>query len=252
VRSRQVARGGPCTSRTTSASNTRPGTLMIRPDVIPGCGSIVPKVHRASAFDLTAEEWAATRLSASRTSRAIQATRSRRLHGRLERSRRAPPPREAHGRIMKPATGGIRGRWWRDGGSAARRVPGTGRARGRVTTCTSGAGVAARWSHRLVAQSQAARSLVRSGQSTTARGWRSPARPGSARPAETGSGRRLDVATGVWFNLGLSCWPGWRSREEGARPTLGRPVSSSAALSGLLRGAPGSAHRPEASFRRRH
>jgi diadenosine tetraphosphate (Ap4A) HIT family hydrolase len=31
------------------------------PDVIPGCGGIVPKVHRASSFDLTAEEWAATR-----------------------------------------------------------------------------------------------------------------------------------------------------------------------------------------------
>jgi histidine triad (HIT) family protein len=31
------------------------------PDVIPGCGAIVPKVHRASPFDLTAEEWAATR-----------------------------------------------------------------------------------------------------------------------------------------------------------------------------------------------
>jgi diadenosine tetraphosphate (Ap4A) HIT family hydrolase len=31
------------------------------PDVIPGCGVIVPKVHRASPFDLTAEEWAATR-----------------------------------------------------------------------------------------------------------------------------------------------------------------------------------------------
>jgi histidine triad (HIT) family protein len=29
--------------------------------VIPGCGGIVPKVHRASLFDLTAEEWAATR-----------------------------------------------------------------------------------------------------------------------------------------------------------------------------------------------
>jgi histidine triad (HIT) family protein len=31
------------------------------PDVIPGCGGIVPKAHRASPFDLTAEEWAATR-----------------------------------------------------------------------------------------------------------------------------------------------------------------------------------------------
>lgn len=31
------------------------------PDVIPGCGAILPKVHRASPFDLTAEEWAATR-----------------------------------------------------------------------------------------------------------------------------------------------------------------------------------------------
>jgi diadenosine tetraphosphate (Ap4A) HIT family hydrolase len=31
------------------------------PDVIPGCGAIVPKVHRASPFDLTAEEWTATR-----------------------------------------------------------------------------------------------------------------------------------------------------------------------------------------------
>jgi histidine triad (HIT) family protein len=27
----------------------------------PGCGAIVPKVHRASPFDLTAGEWAATR-----------------------------------------------------------------------------------------------------------------------------------------------------------------------------------------------
>jgi diadenosine tetraphosphate (Ap4A) HIT family hydrolase len=31
------------------------------PDVIPGCGVIVPKVHRASPFDLTAGEWTATR-----------------------------------------------------------------------------------------------------------------------------------------------------------------------------------------------
>jgi histidine triad (HIT) family protein len=31
------------------------------PDVMPGAGAIVPKVHRASLFDLTAEEWAATR-----------------------------------------------------------------------------------------------------------------------------------------------------------------------------------------------
>jgi hypothetical protein len=31
------------------------------PDVNPGCGVIVPKAHRASPFDLTAEEWAATR-----------------------------------------------------------------------------------------------------------------------------------------------------------------------------------------------
>jgi hypothetical protein len=31
------------------------------PDVIPGCGGIAPKVHRTSLFDLTAEEWAATR-----------------------------------------------------------------------------------------------------------------------------------------------------------------------------------------------
>ncbi|HEY3952503.1 MAG TPA: hypothetical protein VGM53_03950 [Streptosporangiaceae bacterium] len=30
------------------------------PDVMPGAGAIVPKVHRASPFDLTAEEWAAT------------------------------------------------------------------------------------------------------------------------------------------------------------------------------------------------
>ena len=30
-------------------------------DVIPGSGIIVPKAHRASPFDLTAEEWAATR-----------------------------------------------------------------------------------------------------------------------------------------------------------------------------------------------
>src|ERR1700722_14827929 len=31
------------------------------PDVLPGYGGIAPKVHRASPFDLTAEEWAATR-----------------------------------------------------------------------------------------------------------------------------------------------------------------------------------------------
>src|SRR6202162_5485575 len=31
------------------------------PWVIPGSGGIVPKVHRTSPFDLTAEEWAATR-----------------------------------------------------------------------------------------------------------------------------------------------------------------------------------------------
>jgi histidine triad (HIT) family protein len=31
------------------------------PDVIPGCGGIFPKVHRTSPFELTAEEWAATR-----------------------------------------------------------------------------------------------------------------------------------------------------------------------------------------------
>ena len=30
-------------------------------DVMPAAGAIVPKVHRASMFDLTAEEWAATR-----------------------------------------------------------------------------------------------------------------------------------------------------------------------------------------------
>jgi diadenosine tetraphosphate (Ap4A) HIT family hydrolase len=30
------------------------------PDVLPGSGIIVPKTHRASPFDLTAEEWAAT------------------------------------------------------------------------------------------------------------------------------------------------------------------------------------------------
>jgi diadenosine tetraphosphate (Ap4A) HIT family hydrolase len=28
---------------------------------MPGCGAIVPKAHRASPFDLTAGEWAATR-----------------------------------------------------------------------------------------------------------------------------------------------------------------------------------------------
>jgi diadenosine tetraphosphate (Ap4A) HIT family hydrolase len=31
------------------------------PDVLPGSGIIVPKAHRASPFDLTPEEWAATR-----------------------------------------------------------------------------------------------------------------------------------------------------------------------------------------------
>ena len=30
------------------------------PDVLPGSGVIVPKAHRASPFDLTPEEWAAT------------------------------------------------------------------------------------------------------------------------------------------------------------------------------------------------
>src|SRR5919197_6637440 len=30
------------------------------PDVLPGCGVIVPVAHRPSPFDFTAEEWAAT------------------------------------------------------------------------------------------------------------------------------------------------------------------------------------------------
>jgi diadenosine tetraphosphate (Ap4A) HIT family hydrolase len=30
------------------------------PDVLPGCGVIIPLAHRPSVFDLTAEEWAAT------------------------------------------------------------------------------------------------------------------------------------------------------------------------------------------------
>jgi histidine triad (HIT) family protein len=30
------------------------------PDVLPGCGVIIPIAHRASPFDFTAEEWAAT------------------------------------------------------------------------------------------------------------------------------------------------------------------------------------------------
>jgi histidine triad (HIT) family protein len=30
------------------------------PDVLPGCGVIVPRAHRASPFDFTADEWAAT------------------------------------------------------------------------------------------------------------------------------------------------------------------------------------------------
>ena len=30
------------------------------PDVLPGCGVIVPRSHRHSPFDFTAEEWAAT------------------------------------------------------------------------------------------------------------------------------------------------------------------------------------------------
>lgn len=30
------------------------------PDVLPGCGVIVPRAHRPSPFDLTPEEWAAT------------------------------------------------------------------------------------------------------------------------------------------------------------------------------------------------
>jgi hypothetical protein len=50
------------------------------PDVMPGSGLIVPKVHRASPFDLTAEEWAGgdPGTSAARASRAAQAARSRR------------------------------------------------------------------------------------------------------------------------------------------------------------------------------
>jgi diadenosine tetraphosphate (Ap4A) HIT family hydrolase len=51
LRSRQVAEGGPV---------LRERLLHLRL-VIPGCGGITPKVHRASLFDLTAEEWAATR-----------------------------------------------------------------------------------------------------------------------------------------------------------------------------------------------
>jgi hypothetical protein len=68
------------------------------PDVMPGSGLIVPKVHRASPFDLTAEEWAGgdPGTSAARASRAAQAARSRRLHARLERSGRAPPPPACH------------------------------------------------------------------------------------------------------------------------------------------------------------
>ena len=31
------------------------------PDVLPGCGVIIPIAHRLSPFDFTAEEWAATR-----------------------------------------------------------------------------------------------------------------------------------------------------------------------------------------------
>ena len=31
------------------------------PDVLPGCGVIIPIAHRPSPFDLTADEWAATR-----------------------------------------------------------------------------------------------------------------------------------------------------------------------------------------------
>ena len=31
------------------------------PDVLPGCGIIVPSAHRTSPFDLTPDEWAATR-----------------------------------------------------------------------------------------------------------------------------------------------------------------------------------------------
>jgi len=30
------------------------------PDVLPGCGVVIPIAHRASPFDFTAEEWAAT------------------------------------------------------------------------------------------------------------------------------------------------------------------------------------------------
>lgn len=30
------------------------------PDVLPGCGVVIPVEHRASPFDFTAEEWAAT------------------------------------------------------------------------------------------------------------------------------------------------------------------------------------------------
>src|ERR1700733_4831982 len=49
------------------------------PDVIPGCGAIVPKSHRASPFDLTAGEWSATRELL--------------LLVRAELPKRPPPPR---------------------------------------------------------------------------------------------------------------------------------------------------------------
>jgi hypothetical protein len=65
------------------------------PDVIPGSGAIVAKVHRASPFDLTAGEWAATR-ELLLLVRAELHKRPRRLHARLERSGRAPPPPAYH------------------------------------------------------------------------------------------------------------------------------------------------------------
>jgi diadenosine tetraphosphate (Ap4A) HIT family hydrolase len=45
-------------------------------DILPGSGIIVPKAHRASPFDLTAEEWAATRELLLKAKAAIDAQRA--------------------------------------------------------------------------------------------------------------------------------------------------------------------------------
>src|SRR5258708_38735237 len=63
LRSRQHARGGPVLRERVLHLRLDQTTRDPRdpPDATPGYGGIAPKVHRASVFDLTAEEWAATR-----------------------------------------------------------------------------------------------------------------------------------------------------------------------------------------------